>query len=297
MRHSWPIPFLMLILLGATLPEKGPLPREKPASETEEPAQDAPLPQAKPEAPQTSDAHGQDQPQPAPEKTDHPKATEQTPAEPEPAIATEDPAEYAQCLSGLKQQGVVFEELPRIDDGHGCGIDRPVKVTAILPGVALKPAATFRCEAALELSQWLKTMVIPATKEAMPDKGRLIGVEQASSYVCRNRNSAATGKMSEHARGNAIDIAALEFEKGKVDMVIAPEKATSMEAAFQRTLNASACLYFTTVLSPGSDPTHQTHMHLDLIKRRHDGRFCRFPVEEPAQPDQNSPSTNPSESR
>jgi len=39
--------------------------------------------------------------------------------------------------------------------------------------------------------------------------------------------------------------------------------ATITAAAFQRALNAAACLYFTTVLSPGSDETHRDHMHLD----------------------------------
>ncbi|MFC3164663.1 extensin family protein [Ciceribacter thiooxidans] len=46
-------------------------------------------------------------------------------------------------------------------------------------------------------------------------------------------------------------------------------------AAFQRALNAAACLYFTTVLSPGSDDAHRNHMHLDVMKRTGGYRYCR----------------------
>jgi len=51
--------------------------------------------------------------------------------------------------------------------------------------------------------------------------------------------------------------------------------STITAAAFQRTLNAAACLYFTTVLSPGSDDAHRDHVHLDGMKRTGGYRYCR----------------------
>ena len=57
--------------------------------------------------------------------------------------------------------------------------------------------------------------------------------------------------------------------------MIARQDDGTAEAAFQRALNALACLYFTTVLSPGSDAAHQDHLHLDVIKRRSGFRYCR----------------------
>lgn len=190
---------------------------------------------------------------------------------------TEDPQAYGQCLTDLKAAGAQFTERPRIDDGDGCGIDKPLEVTEILPGVNLKPKATLRCAAALELSEWVRTLVIPAADQALPDKGRLTVVDQASSYICRNRNSRSEGKMSEHAKGNALDIAGFEFENGDVPMKIVPDSEPTLPGAFQRTINSSACLYFTTVLAPGADETHKDHMHLDLIKRRNDYRVCQEP--------------------
>lgn len=293
----------LLYLTGASLPPTGPLPDQKP--DQAQPGNKAQPESTSPDK-KKPDQNSEDKdatsngvalpdpakvPTPLPSPTDSPagekpaddKKPEQKTSEPAeappPPIMTEDPAAYSQCLKDLTAAGVTFVEKPQIDDGDGCGIDKPVEVSSILPGVTLSPKATLRCEAALELSKWVQTVVLPAAEQALPDKGKLTSVNQASSYICRKRNSQSTGKISEHARGNAIDIAALSFEKGKVDMTIAEEKNPTMSGAFQRTLNASACLYFTTVLAPGSDETHMDHMHLDLIKRNNDARFCRDPKE------------------
>ncbi|SSC66139.1 unnamed protein product [Ciceribacter selenitireducens ATCC BAA-1503] len=169
----------------------------------------------------------------------------------------------------------MFETAAPIDDGEGCGMSNPVIVREILPGIKLSPEATFRCETALQLARMTRETIIPAARIALADKGELKAIQQASAYVCRNRNSAATGKISEHAHGNAIDIAALEFDKGTVPMVIAAQDDGTFPAAFQRSLNAAACLYFTTVLSPGSDEAHKDHLHLDVIERKSGYRFCR----------------------
>ncbi|MGG7519063.1 extensin family protein [Allorhizobium undicola] len=279
-----------LCLAGAAqaqdaLPRTGPKPETRPQDAPAPASTDKPLPAAgTPPVPDPADVP---KPEPKPEtrpetgpETQHETKPETAPAEPEkpeapPPIMPEDEAAYQQCLIDLKAEGAIFEPRPRIDDGNGCGIDKPLEVTGVLPGVSLSPKAVLRCEAALELSRWVKTVVIPTADQALPDKGKLTGVKQATSYYCRNRNSATTGKLSEHARGNAIDIAALQFEKGTVPMKIVPDDEPTLPGAFQRTLNASACLYFTTVLAPGADETHEDHMHLDLIRRHGDYRVCQ----------------------
>jgi hypothetical protein len=171
--------------------------------------------------------------------------------------------------------GARFEELPRIDEENGCGIDRPIRVTRLLAGVEIEPEATLRCETALELARLTRDVILPAARIALPEKGDLTAINQASAYVCRNRNSAETGKISEHARGSAVDIASLQFGTETVPMVIARPEESTFAAAFQRSLNAAACLYFSTVLSPGSDEAHKDHLHLDVLERRDGYRYCR----------------------
>ncbi|MCQ2003562.1 extensin family protein [Rhizobium sp. NRK18] len=260
-----------LLLISAALPKTGPVPEENPIREAAEPKSnekdDATEKNAEAQKSDSDDA----------EKTsDETKPDEQaTPkSPPPPPVEKEDPAAYAACISDLKAIGAAFTEKERIDDGNGCGIDKPIEVTAILPGVKIEPAATLRCEAALALAHWTRDTVIPMSEKAFPKAGRLTSLSQASSYICRNRNSAATGKLSEHARGNAIDIATFKFEGGKTLSVEPRGKDSTFDGAFQRSVREAACLDFTTVLGPPSDDAHRTHLHLDVIKRRGGFRYC-----------------------
>jgi hypothetical protein len=296
----------LALLPGARLPRTGPVPQAKPEAATEAPA--APLPETKPETGKTPapqpEASGQKpetqpsasdvptpQPKPgqapaappaekdalpaaAPQYQGPPRPGEQTLEEQHLTIEPESDADHAECTKDLQSLGVVFRETPRIDGGNGCGIDRPIIVSEALPGIALKPEATLRCPTALALARWMKGNVIPAASVALPESGRIITVNQASAYICRLRNGADTGKISEHARGNAIDIASFGFEKGEPVAVRSRREDSTLTGAFQRTVSAAGCLYFTTVLDPESDAAHETHFHLDVIERKGGFRYC-----------------------
>jgi hypothetical protein len=266
-------------LPSGTPPTPSPDPRDTPAPKE--------MPAGKPQAPADAEKAGQPKPSPsksedgaAPategkqEQADKPEPTAPPPP-PDPAPVSETPEELALCLRDLRAMGADFTEDAMIDDETGCGIAHPVTVRRILPSVTLEPEATIRCETALDLARMTRDMLIPAATRAFPDRPALTGISQASGYVCRNRNSAEDGKISEHAHGNAIDIAALRFGKESVPLMIAKQDDGTAEAAFQRALNAIACLYFTTVLSPGSDAAHQDHLHLDVIERKSGFRYCR----------------------
>lgn len=255
-----------------------PTPKEKP----DEPAPTtAPSTEAEPPAQGKPDTQAPASPDAATKEGEKPEAKSDTTAKTEPAppaplaIEAEDPKAYAQCLSDLKAMGATFEETARIDDGKGCGIDKPLVVTDILPGVTLKPKATLRCEAALELARWTREAVLPAAGTAVPEDGALTTINQASSYICRLRNNAATGKISEHARGNAIDIASFTFKSGKTIAIQPRDEDSTLTGAFQRAVTATGCLYFETVLDPGSDEAHEDHLHFDVLQRRGGYRYCR----------------------
>nr|WP_183604838.1 extensin family protein [Rhizobium fabae] len=297
-------------LAGARLPPQGPLPQPRPdAGEATGPA---PLPD-KTEPPAPADVPAP-QPKPdmkRPDTPDQPPAPPAGPAKPEPAkpmqgpplppggpegpqapaeegkppgkqtleeqhltIEPESDTEHAECTAALQALGVVFKEAPRIDDGNGCGIDKPIIVSEALPGIKLKPEATIRCPAALALARWMKESVIPTASTALPEQGRITTINQATAYMCRLRNGAETGKISEHARGNAIDIASFHFEKGEDVAVRSRREDPTLTGAFQRTVSAAGCLYFTTVLDPESDAAHETHFHLDVIERKGGYRYC-----------------------
>ncbi|MFP5076774.1 extensin family protein [Rhizobium sp. YIM 134829] len=265
--------------------EAVPTPKEKPAEPAPSPTDAKPQVKPAPDTPAAGEAQPGDgtkreaAPSAPPKADGKPEAApEQKPDAAPPVALTiepEDSKAYAQCLADLKAMGATFEERPRIDEGKGCGIDKPLDVTAILPGVDVKPKATIRCETALELARWTREAVLPAASTAVPDDGALTTLNQASSYICRLRNNAATGKISEHARGNAIDIASFTFKSGKTIAIQPRDEDGTLTGAFQRAVTATGCLYFETVLDPGSDEAHENHLHFDVLQRRGGYRYCR----------------------
>ncbi|TDK39765.1 extensin family protein [Rhizobium deserti] len=200
---------------------------------------------------------------------EEPKA--ETPPPP-PPIAKEEPEELKACLADLAALGTQFKTTNKIEEGEGCGIDQPINVAEVLPGVDTG-GATMRCKTAQALGHWLKDTVQPALNIAMPGR-KITGLVPGSTYACRLRNNASTGRISEHARGNAFDVAAFKLDNGdKIEMKPRGDDHT-MEGAFQKTATAGACLYFTTVLAPGSDAAHEDHLHLDTMERNGDYRIC-----------------------
>lgn len=277
-------------------PQNVPAPEEKPSGEEAPNPAETPVPLPKPPHEQEDgadaskpDVGGETATKPDDTKAEEPKDGEKgeepvgelqgppaPPAPPPPPpIETEDEEAFAECTAELTNLGARFTTAERIDDGNGCGIDKPIVIESVSPKVKLEPKATLRCETALQLAQMTRAMIEPAAALGLPDKGRLTTIHQASGYICRNRNSAAEGKISEHARGNGIDIVSLEFEKATVPMAVVRQEDSDLASAFQRALNAVACLYFSTVLSPGSDASHQDHLHLDVLRRNNGYRYCR----------------------
>ena len=116
--------------------------------------------------------------------------------------------------------------------------------------------------------------VQPAARQ-MTERGPVVALEQGSGYICRRRNNAPDGKLSEHSFGNAIDIMAFRFAEGEPIRVEPREREGTMAEAFQRAVRAGSCLYFSTVLGPGTDASHADHLHMDIKERNGGFRLCQ----------------------
>ena len=244
-RRIFLLPVILAFCMGLDLPETGPVP---------------------PQAPRQADPDLKERaiPSPAPEK----------PA-PLPTISAPKPSEaaLAHCEAQLRKLGASFDRIEPVTGENGCGIEAPYSIGEIVPGVALSPDSQLRCETALALARWAEQVVVPAA-EALPDDVSLARINHGSTYVCRRRNGSATGKMSEHAIGNAVDIMGFEFE-GRDPIPVSPRAGDgTVEEAFQRAVRGGACLHFTTVLGPGTNASHANHLHLDIIKRSRGYRLC-----------------------
>lgn len=151
-----------------------------------------------------------------------------------------------------------------ITQAGGCGVGEPVELRSV-SGVALDPPAVVACDTADALRTWLDDDVKPAAAAA---GGQLVSLGVAAGYACRGRNGIPGAKLSEHGLGRAVDVSAFRLSDGTVAGVGNDE--TGLVAAAR----AAACGPFATVLGPGADAFHETHLHLDVAKRRH-GPYCR----------------------
>ena len=168
------------------------------------------------------------------------------------------------CRRALSQLGVKFVDATSISRGRSCGIDYPVKVTGIVPGVAMQPAATLNCMATLRVAQWMKNEVMPAARWKLLE--RPTALVNASSYRCSR--IAGSRSISEHATGNALDVHGFRFADGSVMEIEKKGFFQFRQKAFQKTVRESACRYFGTVLGPGYNEDHADHLHLDAKQRR-----------------------------
>lgn len=160
-------------------------------------------------------------------------------------------------------------------DGKGiCGLEYPLKVSAFASGsVAVGPNATLGCPITDAVERWLRESIQPA---AIAWYGVPVAeIKQISDYSCRTRNNIHGAKLSEHAFGNAIDVAGFVLEDGRTILVRTGWRGTPQEQAFLREVAATGCERFMTFLGPGAR-YHGDHFHVDLAHHGKSGtsRFC-----------------------
>jgi hypothetical protein len=193
-------------------------------------------------------------------------------------IGAEPPLPSA-CRLRLTADIATIEPLPTITGSNGCGVDDAVRLSAVMTKdkvrVAITPAATMRCTTAEAIAHWIRDEVTPIAAALGAPLG---GLANFASYECRGRNRIVGAQISEHGKGNALDIRALTLTNGKsyelTDMAVAK--------GVREKLRASACARFTTVLGPASDGFHEGHVHVDLAERRSGYRICQWAVRDAA---------------
>src|SRR5439155_14061086 len=139
--------------------------------------------------------------------------------------------------------------------------------------VSMNPAATLACPIVSALDRWLTDSVQPA---AMRWFGlRVVEIKQISAYSCRGMNGNSHAHISEHAFGNALDIAAFVLADGRRVTVKDGWRGMPEEQGFLRDVQSGACVHFTTVLAPGSNVYHYDHIHVDLMRRASRRLICQ----------------------
>jgi hypothetical protein len=156
--------------------------------------------------------------------------------------------------------------LPRLGPSQGS------PVNAFGP-VAVTPTATLACPIVSALDRWLADSVQPSAMRWFG--ARVVEIKQISAYSCRGMNGNSRAHISEHAFGNALDIAAFTLADGRRITVKDGWKGTPEEQGFLREVQGAACQQFNTVLAPGSNVYHYDHIHVDLMRRSSRRIICQ----------------------
>jgi len=184
----------------------------------------------------------------APATTGTPAVATATP----PAITTPPPPEVwtpEELAAGLRQcvqllapvSADVAMEAPM---KHGqCGTPAPLALRSAggKDKVAFAPAPTMNCRLAASMGEWVDKVLQPVAQEVLGSRiTRILG---SGSYSCRNIYNNPKLTLSEHATGNAIDVAAFVTADGRTitvkqawgpterDIVAAKKKAAEKLAA------------------------------------------------------------------
>jgi hypothetical protein len=171
------------------------------------------------------------------------------------------------CLARLRAADIRFD-IPAtpVAARSACAIDVPVRLRSVatktrgVTEIRLPEEPVVSCQFAERLTAWLSKLVAPLIAGRMSTDLR--AVRTGPGYECRNRNGAATGKLSAHAVGQAIDISAFELSGGKSIPIRPDGDETGRDVV--ASVRTAACGWFTTVLGPGADEAHTDHLHVDM---------------------------------
>ncbi len=195
----------------------------------------------------------------APASTARPTASR--PALPAPSPDTRD------CMAQLAQAGVRFTPLPDQDFGGGCNARGSLRLNDI--GTPTTNLGPMTCGLARNFVAWVRFAVKPAGQRVFGQD--VVRVETFGTYSCRNIYGGRSGRLSQHASANAIDVSAFVLADGRRIALLGGWQGEPREREFLRLIRASACRRFGTVLSPDYNAAHANHFHFDMSGQN----YCR----------------------
>ena len=169
-----------------------------------------------------------------------------------------------QCLSQLGATRADFTPLPDRYFGAGCSTLGSVRLASLRSddgALGISNLGPVTCPLANTFAAWARYGAGRAAQQILGSE--LVRIETMGSYACRT--VAGTGRLSAHASAKAIDISGFVLADGRRITVLGDwNSGTANERAFLRTIHASACKRFGTVLGPGYNAAHADHLHVEL---------------------------------
>ncbi|MCR9073146.1 MAG: extensin family protein [Alphaproteobacteria bacterium] len=174
----------------------------------------------------------------------------------------------AQCAAALNGSALRVQALPDRRNGSFCGYSNVVQI--LRSTVPYSGPVHLTCPMAAALYLWERDIAGPAAMRHLGS--RLVRIDHMGTYSCRRIGGGTSGRPSEHAAANAIDISGFRLEDGRRVSVLRDwSSGGAAERAFLRDIRRGACEIFQVVLGPDYNAAHRDHFHFDLGRYR----LCR----------------------
>ncbi len=170
----------------------------------------------------------------------------------------------AQCEAALYRTRAQFTPLVDQQFSGSCSAIGAIQLNQISSGVPITNTKALTCNAALPLTRWFEGSVQTAAQRWFG--ARVVKLESMGTYACRTvvGNAYSAGKLSEHARANAVDIGGFTLADGRRVTVLGGWNGSEDERGFLRDVHDAACRNFVTVLGPNYNAAHANHLHFDM---------------------------------
>ena len=167
-------------------------------------------------------------------------------------------SDVAQCRAVLQRSEIEITVAEPAGEGECLRNDRTrLGDYPLTPG---RPETT--CPVAIAMVLWQREGLDAAAQDIFGAK--VLEVEHLGAYSCRRMYGRDEGPWSEHATGNAIDIAGFALSDGTRISVLRDWDGDGDKARFLHRVRDEACGNFATVLSPDYNAAHADHLHLDM---------------------------------
>jgi len=163
------------------------------------------------------------------------------------------------CRRVLRTAGIEFDPVPDRDTGPGCGFEDAGRTG---DGVTISGSVTATCPLVVSWALFERHALQPAAERHLGSPVRT--ARHYGTYACRNVYGRSSGRRSEHATANAIDIAGFTLRDGTTVSVLRDwDGSDARKAAFLKDAQKGACRFFRGVLGPDYNAAHRNHFHLD----------------------------------
>ncbi len=171
---------------------------------------------------------------------------------------------------------VTFERQPPVGAPGSCSVANPVKVSGDSQAVWNRPGV-LSCAMARTVERFEQQVVQPVALRVLGQ--RVARLVHMGTYACRTRRTdtkvaaagnggVAGGRLSEHGKGQAIDLGGFELADGTVVSVKKDWSGAGRKSEFLQELARASCEHFNVVLTPNHNALHADHLHLDIGPHR-----------------------------